>query len=435
VGFLIFPFLFFGWCLATHSADLAEGQAALLAGDYSGTVALAKKELADRPGDEGWQLLLSRALLTTGQYGEALTAMTNALARDPDSLPLRWQAREVFQSNGQSEAANQMTASIMRRFTADPRNYRDPASLVVFGQAALSQRADPKRVLDQLFETAKRADPKLRDVYLASGGLALEKHDFALAAKRFEEGLKQLPDDADLHYGLARAFAASDDSLMLDALNEALGRNSNHVGSLLLMADHEIDAEDYPEAEKLLARVQAINPWSPEALAYRAAAAHLQNQPEKEATARKEALKFWPDNPRVDYLIGLKLSQKYRFAEGSAHQRQALEYVDDYLPSKIQLAQDLLRLGEETEGWALAQEVSKQDGYDVEAYNLATLHDTMKSFATLTNQDFILRMGRHEAEVYGARVLDLLSRARSNLCAKFDFQVKRPTIVEVFPEQ
>src|SRR5438309_7060860 len=112
--------------------------------------------------------------------------------------------------------------------------------------------------------------------------------------------------------------------------------------------------------------------------------------------------------------MGLKLSQNYRFAEGAAHQRRALEYDKDFLPAKAQLAQDLLRLGEETEGWSLAQEVQKKDGYDVQAYNLVSLHDKMSEFAALTNQDFVLRMSSHEAAVYGPQVLRLLGEARSN---------------------
>jgi len=67
--------------------------------------------------------------------------------------------------------------------------------------------------------------------------------------------------------------------------------------------------------------------------------------------------------------------------------------------------------------------------------NLVTLHDTMDKFATLTNGDFIVRMSSPEAALYGQRVLELLGQARSNLCAKYAIELKRPTIVEVFPEQ
>lgn len=417
-------------------ADPKAGQEQLLAGNYAACLALARTALRAEPDHEQWQLLLSQALLATGQYPEASNAITQAMARDRDSIRLRWQARQVLLCNGQVGPANDLTEAILRLASYHPTDYRQAANLVVVGQAALAAHAaDPKRVLDTIFDAARKLDPDSRDVYLASGDLALEKHDFALAAKRFQEGLKHLPNDPDLHYGLARAYAPSDEALTMSSLEAALGRNSNHVDSLLLLADHNLDAEDYPAATEFLDRIQAINPWHPEAWAYRAVLAHLENQPQTEETARTIGLKFWTNNPEVDYLIGLKLSQNYRFAEGAAHQRRALQFDPEYLPAKAQLAQDLLRLGDEAQGWKLVEEVQKQDAYDVEAYNLATLHQGMEKFATLTNQDFLVRISRHEAAVYGARVLDLLERARSTLSAKYGLEPKRPTTVEVFPEQ
>src|SRR5207248_671892 len=120
---------------------------------------------------------------------------------------------------------------------------------------------DPKTVLDKVLATAKKSDPKLRDVYLAAGELALEKHDYELAAKKFQEGLKELPDDPDLNCGLAQAYEPSDPDLTIQALDAAFKRNSNHIGSLLLLAEHNLDAEDYAAAAKLLDRVEKVNPW------------------------------------------------------------------------------------------------------------------------------------------------------------------------------
>ncbi len=388
-----------------------------------------------RPASEEWQVLLSQALLASGKYPEAYKAITNALEENSWSIRLQWRARQVFLCNGRTDAAGEITDRIVERVNGQPPAYRDAQSLVVFGQAALLKGADPKLVLDTLFDPARKSEPTLREVYLASGSLALEKNDFALAAKRFEEGLKHLPGDPDLQCGLAQAYAPNDAALMVDSLEKALERNSNHVGSLSLLVDHSIDAEDYDQAVRLLDRIQTVNPWEPDAWAYRAVIAHLKNQTEAEDTARQTALKYWTNNPRVDYLIGKKLSQNYRFTEGAAHQRQALLSDPEYLAAKAQLAQDLLRLGEESEGWGLADEVQKKDGYNVEIFNLTTLHDTMAKFSTLTNRNFVLRMGAHEAAVYGDQVLELLERARSNLCAKYGFEPKRPAIVEVFPDQ
>lgn len=407
----------------------------LLTGQYRQAAVMAQKAIEDYGSKEEWQLLLTEALMAQGKYPEALKAITNALSHNSWSIRLRWQARGIFLANGEEEKAADMLEAVINTVSAQPRAYREPLDMLVFGQAALFKGADPKRVLDTVYEGARKALPKLRDVYLVAGELALEKHDYALAAKKFEEGLKQLPDDPDLHFGVARSYAPSDPELTRRALESTLSRNSNHVGALLLLTDHYTDAEDYTRADEWLDRALGVNPASPEAWAYRAVIAHFRNQPEKEKQARLAGLKYWKTNPRVDHIIGRKLSQHYRFAEGAGFQRQALKLSPDYLPAKAQLAQDLLRLGEESEGWQLAQAVQKEDPYDVEAYNLSTLHDTLRHFTTLTNAHFLVRMSAHEAQLYGSRVLELLEDAREKLCLKYGIELARPTLVEIFPEQ
>ena len=100
-----------------------------------------------------------------------------------------------------------------------------------------------------------------------------------------------------------------------------------------------------------------------------------------------------------------------------------------------QLAEDLLRLGQDDAGWALAESVHSNDQYDVTAYNLSVLHDEMDKFATLTNDHFIVHMSQHEAGLYGDQVMDLLSRARETLTRKYSVELTQPTVVEIFPEQ
>jgi tetratricopeptide (TPR) repeat protein len=137
----------------------------------------------------------------------------------------------------------------------------------------------------------------------------------------------------------------------------------------------------------------------------------------------------------VDHLIGRKLSQKYRFAEGESYQRRSLQLDGSYLPAKIQLCQDLLRLGQEEEGWRLADEVYDRDGYNVVAHNLVTLQDNLARFETLESGRFIVRMESREARIYGDRVLRLLEHAQHDLCSKYDVQIVEPIVVELFPRQ
>jgi tetratricopeptide (TPR) repeat protein len=290
-------------------------------------------------------------------------------------------------------------------------------------------------VLDTVYNVVKKRQPSYTEVFLASGELALEKNDYALAAEAFGQAAKLDVGDADAHFGLARAFAPSDAEKAEAAIKTALKWNPNHTKSLLLIAEEHIDAERYDEAEEVLGQVMKINPHQPRALALKAVIAHLKNQPDSERFQRLAALRYWPTNPEVDFLIGKKLSQKYRFAEGEKYQRQALEFDPKYVPAKMQLAQDLLRLGKEEEGWRLADEALSADGYNVVAHNLVTLQENIAKFRTFEEDGFLLRMDAREADIYGRRVLDLLKRARRELCAKYDVQLDQPVIVELFPRQ
>lgn len=425
----------FALAAAVQAEEPSTAQGDLRVGKYSDVIKQATAALRETPGDTESVLLLVRALLAVGRNPEADTAMKEALERDAQNVRLRWLARDVALANGRPDEAAKRAEEIGRLVSMNRWSYRTPADLVVFGRAALVLGADPKDVLEKVFATAQKSDPKLRDVYLARGELALDKHDFALAAKAFEEGLKQLPDDPDLLCGRARAYAGGDRQVAVESLKAALKENSRHVPSLLQLADHHIDAEEYAEAATVLDNAVKVNPTQPEAWAYRAVLAHLRNDPVAEQAARETALSAWAKNPRVDYLIGESLSQKYRFAEGAAYQRRALASDPSYLPAAAQLAHDLLRLGEETEGWALAQTVYEKDDYDVEAFNLVTLRDTMKKYAVLTSDDFIVRMAGQEVAVYGSRVLALLRRAQKTLVEKYGVELARPTTVEIFADQ
>ena len=419
----------------TQAAEPAEVLKGLLAGNYAAVIKQSRGELKDTPANSEWSMLLVQALLATGRYADADVAMKEALTREPRNIRLRWLAREVAFANGRPDEAAKRVDEIRLAVRDGGWQYRAPADLVVFGRAALLLGADPKDVLEKVFATAQKSDPKLRDVYLARGELAMEKHDFALAAKAYEEGLKQLPNDPDLWSGRGRAYAEGNREVALESLNKALEVNSNHVPTLLQFADHHIDAENYEEAGKVLDAVIEVNPLQPDAWAYRAVIAHLKNDFEGERFARDRALQSWTENPRVDYLIGEKLSAKYRFAEGAAYQRRSREFDPNYLPATAQLASDLLRLGEETEGWALAQMVHERDEYDVEAFNLVTLRDTMNKYAALTNDDFVIRMAAPEVAVYGPRVLSLLRRAKQTLAEKYGVELAKPTFVEIFADQ
>lgn len=415
--------------------DLEKTRAQFLAGKYDAVIKEARGALKARLREEDWHLLLAQALWMKGEYPKAKEAIETAERSNYYSVRTRLLGYHICRSAGDLEEAQRLLDEINALGGSRRFGYRDAVDLVALGQAAVILGADPKLVLDNFYTPVKKSDPNLREVYLAIGNLALDKHDFALAGKAFQEGLQKFAKDPELMHGMAEALAPSDRKEMLRALEKVFEANEGHIAARLLLVEHLVDAEEYEEAEKELKKIEAVNPHRPEMWAFRAVMAHLNNKSEEEEKAREAGLKFWTNNPAVDHIIGRKLSQKYRFAEGSAFQRRALEFDPKYLPAKVQLAQDLLRLGQEAEGWELAEEIAKMDAYDVSAYNLVTLHDTISKYQTLTNEHFILRMAPKEAEIYGHQALELLDKARAHLTKKYGLELTSPVTVEIFPNQ
>ncbi|MDB5336392.1 MAG: Tetratricopeptide repeat protein [Planctomycetaceae bacterium] len=418
-----------------RAADAPEPGELFRSGKYEecvGAATLAFKSSAYIESNPLWKL---RAELELGRYADAAVTFEAALKSFPRSIEIRWWGREVCRYTNQLPRVAQLNEQIGTLIQQTPGYYSDAPNRIIVGRFLLSEGLDPKKILDGAYNIIKRQQPNYVPAYLASGELALDKQDYALAAESYEKAAKLDPKETEAQFGLALAYAPSDASKADAALKAVLARNPNHIGALLMTVDSLVDSERYEDADTVLEHIAVINPHQPRAAAYRAIIAHLQNQPDRERTHRDFGLKHWTTNPEVDHLIGKKLSQKYRFAEGAEHQRAALLLDPKFLPAKMQLAQDLLRLGREAEGWKLAEEVNQADGYNVVAHNLVTLQESVNKFRTLESDGIVARMDAREAEIYGHRVLDLLKRAKQKLCAKYDVELKSPIIVEMFPKQ
>jgi predicted Zn-dependent protease len=423
-----------------HAAELADAQELLRSGRYDECIDLATEALGNRIGSEDWRLLKIRAEMAQGQYAAALATTEQAIEDFPRSIRLRLEAHEVYLHNRRAALAGVQWDTIQQLVRRDPRRYTTPADRLVLGEYFLRLGADPKQVLELFYDPIVDQLPEFAEAHFASARLALDKHDPGLAAEVLATAPESAHDDPEYHYLLARAFASDDPTHAAAALEQALAVNPRHSDSLLLMAEMQIDREQYDPAQQTLARVRETHATHPIAWALTAVLGHLRaGSLERERVAaddaREHALRSWPDNPAVDHTIGRKLSEKYRFAEGAAYQRQALALDPQYLPARMQLAQDLLRLGKEDEGWQLVQDVFAQDGYNVVAHNLVSLHDSFPKYRVLTTDAFRIRMEAREAALYGNRVIALVERAKQTLCKKYDVTLTEPVNIEIFPQQ
>jgi len=416
-------------------SEIRSSKSLFKTGEYEKCLESAQKAIKDGAYSIEWHILQTECLLALGRYEEAAAHVDTVLRGSRPDICLLWVAHTAYQHANQAEKSTMMLATAYRIASYRRSEYLTSAEMVALGQCLLLLGVEPRLILRDFYNRVIERDPNCREAYLAAGSLAAAKQDYELAAERYRQALKRFGDDPDVHHGLAKAFYYSDRKAMIASLDAALHVNPRHAPALILLAEHQIDCEDREGAAKSLDRALAVNPWHPEAWACKVVLAHFANDPNAVNTCRDSALKFWPKNPQVDYLIGRKLSQNYRFAEGADCQRQAIVFDPNYLPAKIQLAQDLLRLGEEHEGWTLADAVNAKDPYNVEAYNLVNLHDALSQFKTLSADGLLIKMDKHEAAVYGDKVVGLLQQAKSKLCDKYGLKLDDTITIELFPNQ
>lgn len=383
-----------------------------------------------------WRLLRFKALVELGQIEVALAETQTALVMFPGHFEILMLRHDLAQMLGKADIAADALKGINEAAKTKLAKDRTAMDTVMLGKAALALGADAQKVIANYFKVAQAKDAKLEAAYLAEGHLALDKDDAKRAAEVFRAGLKAHGETAQLRFGLAQAFGSSDREKAVESLSKALELNPHHAASHLLRAEFLIGGEKFVEAEAAIQQVLDLNEQHPLAWSLRAVVANLFHADAKKVTAaRTAALQIWDKNPEVDHTIGRCLSRAYRFAESATYQRRALEFDSKYLPAKMQLCHDLLRLGEEDEAWKLAEVIRQEDGYNIQAHNLGLLEQEMNGYVTKSFPDFTLKMPKREWPIYGERALTLLRDAKQVLCAKYGLDLQRPVLVEFFGAQ
>lgn len=404
-------------------------------GNYEIAISYAESGQEFDPWVTDWEYYKAKSLLAIGEYEAAYESLETYLAERSYDLRPRLLYREAALYTGRTDEAERQKEALGYLINERSRRYAyDPENIVAVGQVALLYEVEPKIVLENFFRRAQEFGTPPQSSYLSAGNLALSKNDYKLASETFQKGLENYPSDTELWHGLAASFREGDREKLFEYAQNALRFNPHHVPTRILIAEQMIAAESYEQAGDQLDLALATNPLSPQALALKASIAYIKSDKQRGDELRELAISTWHQNPGVDFQIGRQLSRKYRFEDGAAFQTAALQLNPSYNPARIQLAQDLLRLGRNKEAWRYADAVHENDPYDIAAYNLVTLRDRIQSFTTLESEHFVVRLSSDEAPVYGGRALRVLERAHERLTERYGIQLPQKTTVEIYKD-
>lgn len=418
-----------------QTADPVKAQELIDKGEYEQAIEMAQLQVDKKTWNENWPRILASALLIQGKTEQAMKVYEDSLERFGDSMRLKLLGHQIYLENNLPQKAKQQLDELTAFVQRSPWKYSAKSELVPLGEFFLLKDEDPKQVLKLCFDQAVKTNPKNIDAHKAIAKMAIEKSDYQVAADAITKALKISDTNPDLHQLAFQTWYQSDRTKAAEHLQKALELNPKHIPSLLLEAQALIDRENYEQAQTVLNQVESINPSSSILWALRAAIAHLKNDHKNEAQYRSRALEKRHLNPNVDYTIGKNLSMHYRFAEGAKYQQRALTADPNFHPAQTQLAQDLLRLGNEAQGWEMVQQARRSDPFHVTNYNLQILKTELDKYTSIDIPGFILRMDKQEAELFADRVAETLTQARSTLVKKYKANLQEPIIVDLFAKQ
>jgi len=419
----------------SQTVDPTKAQEHIDKGEYEQAIEMAQQQVDKKTWNENWPRILASTLLIQGKADQAMKVYEDSLERFGDSMRLKLLGYQIYLENNLPQKAQQQLDDLTAFVQRSPWKYSAKSELVPLGEFFLLKDEDPKQVLKLCFDQAVKANPKNVDAYKAIAAMAIEKSDYQVAADAITKALKLSETNPDIHQLAYQTWCNSDKVKAASHLQKALELNPKHIPSLLLEAQALIDRESYEQAQGVLDQVESINPSSSILWALRAAIAHLKNDFQSEAQFRSRALEKRQLNPRVDHTIGKNLSLHYRFAEGAKYQQRSLTADPNFHPAQTQLAQDLLRLGNEEQGWEMVQKARRADPFHVTNYNLQLLKAELDKYTTIEAPGFTVRMEKQEADLFGDRVVETLSLARNTLVEKYKAKLQEPIVVDLFAKQ
>ena len=375
-------------------------------GDPSGRRDRELVRAQDPVGDDAREVFGGRSVARGGDA---------AVPREPELVPAR-PRRPPVQASSEGETA--ATDLIERLVVNAPQRYASPEGQVALGRFFLLRGADPKKVLDQFYDVVIEASsPTSSRPTSPRPSWPSTSRTTPSPPRRSGKAPKDAAEDPRFHYLLARAFADDDRA----AVGQGAGRG----------------AEDQPAPRRQPAapgrrpdRLRAVRRRG-EGRSTRCSRSTRASPgpgptgrcwPTCASDARRggrgaadRPSRPGPTNPEVDHLIGRKLSQKYRFAEG-AGVPEAGARARPRLPA---------RQGPALPGPAAAGRGGRRAGSSPTRSSprtattsspttWSTLRDRLAEFRTLEDDGFLVRMDPREADLYGARVLGLLKRAQDD---------------------
>ncbi len=402
-------------------------------GDYDGAIAAAREGVETGVG--GARALLGGALLERGRVDEARAVLEEAAAEEgPSGMAARLELGILHDRYGDRDEARTLFDGFIDDYNRSARLAASELAAVGRALVHLSRwnheyAHDALRALDE----ALAANPPDHAAGLAIGELFLERYDARQAADAFTAILRENPNHAAAHLGLARVARLEGSGNARTALEAALATNPHLADARTLLARIHLLAGNREAALAETGAVLEVNPAHLEALGSRAAILHLMHDATGFASAMQRIESLTP-TPTAPLVLMAELAADHRkYADALEFARMATEADPRSWTAWGLMGLNQVRLGEVDAGRANLERAFVGDPFNLWFKNTLDLLDTFAEYRIVETPNFELVLHESEADLLAPHVEEIAERAHAAMSQRYGTAPEGRIRVEVYP--
>ncbi len=354
----------------------------------------------------------------------ALTPLTHGESADDDALV---ELGLIEMRHGRHDEGNTLLQRVIS----------SQADLDTDGFLRLARAAEATgdiNLANSVFQRIGSASEDRPDVQAQWGDLFLKAHDKAQAARSYQDALRADPAWIPALLGNARALGDDDAKASGESLGKAQQLAPKSPDMWLLVAEGELEAQDFAATKVSLDKVATFRANSLDELALRAAVTYATGTTKDVEPLLGQAAAINPRSPAVARAVAAQAAQLYRFDDAVALARAAVR-IDPEVPGPhADLGSYLLRTGDEAEARVELEAAFKADPYDTVTFNLLQMLDGLEKFTVITDGDLVFKFTPESAPVLKHYAIPVAKEAFAEYTKRYGFTPKGPIYIEIFDQ-
>lgn len=401
-------------------------------GDYTKARDKFEAWAAANPNAGPVRLAAARANRLLGNYDRALTHLEAILTFANVGVAAQYEKAAVLDETGKHDEAVALYRKIYENFANGIIRATSDYLPVIRTLWALGGGNNFHDAYD-LLGILTKSDPRNAEALVVQGDLVAEKYDETQAIASYRDALKIDPKMPEAHLGLAKTLAATEPEKASAELENAMTTDPNLMGGHLLIAQQQIDSEEYDKAREEIGKVLAVNPKSSEAFSLLASIAFVQHNASDFDKYVKQVLETNAHYSKLYDLLAQSCEHLRLYKETVDFSRKALELNSQDWAAMGTLGINLVRIGQEQQGRQALDAAFKGDSFNVPVFNTLDVLDKLdQHFTKFDTTHFRVKLFEQEVAVLRPYVSDLLEKAFDTLSEKYGYKPAVPVNFEMY---